>query len=110
MGNIKQNRKPPAFDPEGSGYDYEVAKRVGMTDENLMIGPQLFPTGRRHFGSVALTTREQQEKFNLPKESYIILKGRQHETFDKAVEGERKRGFIVKKIGNRYFSIPRMKR
>ena len=27
MGNTKQNRKPPAFDPEGSGYDYEGAKK-----------------------------------------------------------------------------------
>lgn len=97
MGNTKQNRKPPAFDPEGSGYDYEGAKRVGMTEENLMIGPQLFPTGRRHFGSVALTTREQQEKFNLPKESYIILKGRQHETLIKQWREKEKEVLLLKK-------------
>jgi|TARA_S200002703_G_scaffold136586_1_gene125969 hypothetical protein len=97
MGNVKKNMKPPEFDPEGSGYDYKEAERVGMTRDK---------TG--HMGSVALTTKEQQLKFNLPKESYIILKGKSHETFDKAVKAEQNRGFIVKKKGNRYFSVPRM--
>jgi hypothetical protein len=42
----------------------------------------------------------------LPEGSFIILKGRNHPTFDKAVAGEMKRGSVVKKIFGRYFSIP----
>tara|TARA_Y100000310_G_scaffold235826_1_gene238990 strand:- start:286 stop:405 length:120 start_codon:yes stop_codon:yes gene_type:complete len=36
----------------------------------------------------------------------MLLKGRTHETWGEAVAGEEDRGFIVKKIGKRYYSVP----
>ena len=98
MPNNNYNRA--SFDAEGVGYDYSTAKKYGMgptgTGENL-----------GHWGSVAPTSKEQQIKYNLPQDSYVVLKGKNHETFSKAVEGERQRGFEVKKFGNRYYSIPK---
>ena len=88
------------FNPEGSGYDYSTAKFYGMgrdgTGEN-----------KGHYGSVAPASEYAINKYNLPKESYVILKGKAHETYYKAVRAERLRGFQVKKFGNRYYSIPR---
>jgi hypothetical protein len=43
----------------------------------------------------------------LPDEAYVILKGKSHETFDKAVKGEEERGFKVVKLGKRYYSVPK---
>jgi len=59
-----------------------------------------------HMGSVVETTPAEQSKFNLPRESFLILKGGKHPTFDKAVAGEAARGFKVVKRGSRFFSVP----
>lgn len=60
-----------------------------------------------HWGSVVPASQEDKDKYNLPKESYMIVKGKAHKTFNKAVEAEEERGFEVKKFGNRYYSIPK---
>ena len=91
---------PIKFDPEGSDYDMESAVAAGMKPE---IDPE---DGKPHWGSVIGTTKEEQEKYGLPEESYMLLKGKSHETWDKAVQGEAERGFRVKKFGDRYYSIP----
>lgn len=88
--------KKRKFDPEGSGFDLDTAREFGM-ERNL----------KGHFGSVVPTTLEEQQKHDLPKDSFLVLKGASHPTFDKAVQAEKARGFIVVKRGNRYFSIPR---
>ena len=84
------------FDPSGEGYDDARAKEAGMERDE---------TG--HMGSVAPTTDKEKKEFNLPDESYIMLKGEKHETWDKAVQGEQERGFEVVKIGDRYYSVPK---
>ena len=89
----------PMFDSEGGGYDYDSAKKAGMSRDS---------TG--HYGSVIETTKEQRQKYDLPEESYMILKGKKHKTFHKTVAGEEKRGFEVKKLGDRYYSVPRRRR
>lgn len=90
-------RRP--FDPEGSDYDYTTAKAAGM-------GPDGTGDNEGHWGSVTQTSRELRAKYNLPEESYIVLKGRAHPTWSYAVEGEAERGFKIKKYGDRYFSVP----
>lgn len=60
-----------------------------------------------HWGSVVPASEEDKVKYNLPEESYMIVKGKAHKTFNKAVEGEKARGFEVKKFGTRYYSIPK---
>jgi hypothetical protein len=87
------------FNPEGDGYDYETARKYGMGADG---------TGENagHWGSVAPASKEDKQKYKLPDESYVILKGRKHETWQKAVNGEQERGFEIKKFGNRYFSVP----
>ena len=97
---VEVPKEPKVFDPEGSGYDMESAKSVGMEPE---IDPE---DNLPHYGSVIETTKEQQEQFNLPEESYMILKGKQHDTWDKAVAAEEARGFKIEKHGDRYYSVP----
>ena len=105
MGGLPQqpqNSLPsPPFDPEGAKYDYTTALSFGM-------GPTGDGTAENegHWGSVAPASDSAKKKYNLPDESYIILKGRSHKTFSKAVAGEEDRGFVVKKYGNRYYSVP----
>ena len=89
------------FDAESKEYDYDRAKAAGMgptgdgTEEN-----------KGHWGSVAPTTEEERKKYNLPPESYILVKGKKHKSWDIAIQYEVKRGFKVIKKGNRYFSVP----
>jgi hypothetical protein len=95
--------KTSAFDPEGSGFDMATAKASGMKPYDVP-GPDY-----GHWGSVTPTTKEQQAEHGLDEDSYMILKGRDHKKFQKAVDGESKRGFEVKKIGNRYYSVRKRK-
>ena len=85
------------FNSESSGYDYKTAKEAGMEPDE---------TG--HYGSVVPTTKNERKKHNLPKGSYLVLKGRKHKTFQKTVDAENKRGSVVEKHGKRYFSIPKV--
>ena len=78
------------FDPEGSGYDYESARRAGM-------GPD---PKSGHWGTVAPGGP------GIPKPGYLVLKGRKHKSWELGIEGERKRGYGVVKIGDRYYSVP----
>jgi hypothetical protein len=88
------------FDPEGSDYDYTTARKSGMgatgTGEN-----------KGHWGSVAPASAEARKQYNLPNDSYMVLKGRAHPTWDKADAAEKARGSEIKKFGDRYYSVPR---
>lgn len=89
-----------SFDPEGKDYDDETASATGMQ-------PDLRPgENYGHMGSVAEVSEEDRAKYGLPDEAYIMLKGRNHESWDKAVDGEAERGFKIVQLGNRYYSVP----
>jgi hypothetical protein len=90
-----------AFDPQGGGFDMDRARSSGMK----RAGPEA-GENEGHFGSVAPVSPEEAKKFNLPAGSFIILKGRQHPTFDKAIEAEKKRGSKIIERGGRFFSVP----
>jgi hypothetical protein len=92
----------PPFNPEGEGYDYATAQSFGM-------GPTGDGTAENkgHWGSVAPASDSAKKKYNLPDESYVILKGKSHKTFSKAKAGEEARGFAVRKYGDRYYSVPK---
>ena len=79
------------FDPEGSGYDYRSAREAGM-------GPD---SKSGHWGTVAET-----KDVGVPEHSYKVLKGRKHKSWKLGVLGEKKRGYGVVKIGDRYYSVP----
>ena len=89
------------FDAEGNGYDDARARASGMTPAGQDAGENA-----GHMGSVAAVTPEEQQRYGLPPDSYVILKGRSHPTFDKAVAAEQARGSQVVKKGDRYFSVP----
>jgi len=91
----------PQFDPEGVGYDYATAHAAGVYSATS-------GENRGHYGSVRESTPEERDRYNLPEESYLVLKGRKHETWDKAVEAENNRGFVIIKRGGRYWSVPRV--
>jgi hypothetical protein len=71
------------FDPEGSDYDYESAKSVGIKPDETGHWPSRNPvTGQ-------------------------ILKGRRHKTFNLTEEGEKKAGYeIYKGKDGKYYSKP----
>lgn len=89
----------PKFDPEGSDYDYATAKRGGL-------GPTGTGENKGHWGSVTRASKQDRQRYKLPEDSYVVLKGRQHETWDKAEEAEKARGATIVKMGDRYFSVP----
>lgn len=91
--------KQKSFDAESADYDYATAKRGGL-------GPDGTGDNKGHWGSVTMAADSDKKKHGLPDESYVVLKGRSHPTFDKAVKGEEDRGFKVIKKGARYYSVP----
>jgi hypothetical protein len=73
--------KKGGFDPEGSGYDYKRAKELDY---------------------------KRDDKGHLPTRDYktgMILKGKKHETFSKGVQEDFKKGYQLKKKGERYYTI-----
>jgi len=83
MAKKKKSKTAPnkkKFDQDGTGYDYEGAKKAGIKPDK---------TG--HWAS-----RD-------PK-SGLILKGRKHPTFHKTVDGEKKAGYEMYEKGGRYYS------
>ena len=72
------------FDPEGTGYDMESAKKAGLK-----------PDSTGHWQS-------------RDPETGLILKGRSHSTFDKTLEGEDRAGYEIQKgKDGRYYSFPK---
>lgn len=70
-----------AFDPEGTGYDADSAAQFGLTADETGHFPSRVP------------------------ETGLILKGRNHPTFDKTIAGEREAGYeIYKGPDTRYYS------
>lgn len=83
LGKQLQQRapRPQSFDPEGSGYDYESARKAGLSPDE---------TG--HWQS-----RDPQ--------TGLLLKGRKHETWDLLEQGEREAGYEISRgKGGRYYS------
>ena len=80
VGSVLKKKKP--FDPEGSGYDYEAAQKAG-----LKPGPD------GHWPS-----RE-------PKTG-LVLKGRKHPTYGKALRSDVGMGYAhIKRKNGRYYSV-----
>ena len=88
------------FDPSGADYDYTTAIGAGMQPQ------QQGGENKGHWGSVAPTPLQYRFDYQLPEDSYMILKGAGHPTFQQGVEGEQNRGYQVMKFGDRYFSVP----
>jgi hypothetical protein len=89
-----------AFDPEGKDYDYSTALAHGM-------GPDGTGENAGHWGSVAPAPEHARQQYNLPEDSYVVLKGKSHPTFHKAEAAENERGSEIVKLGDRYYSIPK---
>jgi hypothetical protein len=88
------------FDPLSADYDYTTAIGAGMQPQ------QQGGENKGHWGSVAPTPLQYRMDYNLPEDSYMMLKGAGHPTFQQGVEGEESRGYQVMKFGDRYFSVP----
>ena len=78
MGDGKPAIRP--FDPEGSGYDYASAEKYGLK-----------PGANKHWQSREPSTG-------------LLLKGREHETWDLLEKGEEEAGYEIYKKDNRYYS------
>ena len=64
----KKKQRRRGFNPLGSGYDFETARKFGITPDATGHWPSRAPNGQ-------------------------ILKGIRHPTFNKTVAGERKAGY-----------------
>ena len=96
----RKNDRRNSFNPQGEGYDLTRATEAGMKPQQE-AGPN-----QGHMGSVAPATAEETARYGLPQEAYVMLKGRDHKTWDLAVAGEKERGFKIVELGNRYYSVP----
>jgi hypothetical protein len=85
------------FDPEGKDFDYETALAYKMQPKKK----------GEHWGSVAPTSDDERIANDLPEDSYVLLKGRGHQTFNKAEAAENERGSKIVKRGERYYSVPK---
>jgi hypothetical protein len=90
----------PAFNSEGSNYDYQTALAHGM-------GPKGAGENKGHWGSVAPTSDDERMLHSLPEDSSVVLKGRNHLTFNKTETAENQRGSKIIKVGKRYYSVPK---
>jgi hypothetical protein len=95
------------FDPLGADYDYETAISNGMGATGTGVNAN-------HWGSVAPAPQNYVEQYNLPAESYMMLKGVKHPTWHKAVAGEQQhitesapKGYEIVQYGDRFFSVPK---
>ena len=93
---------PKKFNPEGSNYDYQTALAYGM-------GPSGKGDNAGHWGSVAPVSDDEAMKNEISKDSYVVLKGKSHKTFDKTEAAEKERGSKIEKHGKRYYSVPMKK-
>ena len=91
--------KKPDFNPNGQDYDYDRALSAGL-------GPNGTGENAGHWGSVAPASEEEMATHGLPQGSYIMLKGSNHPTWNKAIDAENARGSNIQKKGDRYFSVP----
>lgn len=96
-GGAVNDERP--FDAEGEGYDYQTAISRGM-------GPDGKGENEGHWGSVAEVDEETSRRLGFGGPSYLMLKGRNHPTWDKAVAAEKELGRHVIKYGNRYYAVP----
>jgi hypothetical protein len=96
MGAVK-------FNPESEDYDYATAVEAGL-------GPDGTDENAGHWGSVAAASDKEKKTHGLPQDSYIVLKGRKHQTWDKAEQAEKERGAKIVKRGERYYSVPEGKK
>ena len=65
------------FDPEGSGYDYASMITAGGYPQTM--GPLA-----GHWGSVVPASEMDKVILGLPNESYLLVKGRNHPTWNLA--------------------------
>lgn len=102
MKSAMDKRATRFLDFDADSKDYDIRRAV---DEGM--GPDGSGENEGHWGSVAKASDREKSRYGLPEESYVMLKGRGHESFMEGVAFENARGFEVVKRGSRYFSIPR---
>jgi|GEM_PF-3188010 len=86
------------FDPTGAGYDYLTAREFGL-------GPKPSGENKGHWPSVVGVPEEERERLNLGSEAYLVLKGRDHATWDLAESAEEERGFQIVEKDGRFYSV-----
>jgi len=79
---IQENEQKQAFNPDSDGYDYETAKKMGISPDESGHWPSRVP------------------------ETGLILKGAKHPTFYKTEEEEKRLGYQIVKKDGRYYSLP----
>jgi len=81
-GQRARNILTKRFDPEGTGYDIESARRHGLRPDKTGHWPSRDPrTG-------------------------LILKGRKHRTFHKTTKADKELGYrMIKRVDGRYYSV-----
>lgn len=75
----------PSFDPEGSGYDYDTARKLGIKPDESGHWPSFDP------------------------QTGMLLKGKDHPTIDKTLAEELRLGNKLVQIDGRWYSRPKEK-
>jgi hypothetical protein len=89
------------FDPKGTGFDHETAIKAGL---KRLFDPE---SGEMHFQSRLPLTPEEARRwgFGPDQEVGLILKGKKHPTFKKAIDADRALGFVQVEKKGRVFTL-----
>ena len=77
----------PPFDPRGRGYDYKSAREAGLSAQPVPYDDVPHWPSREPY-------------------SGLILKGREHPTFEEGVEADRREGYGLEMHNGRYYTKP----
>ena len=109
----RAKRAYPRFDPESKGYDGRTA------DELIRAHPLNIPKPKEYQGDVitdeatgsfqAWVWHEDKQEYllhgaSLDPRTGMVLKGRRHSTWNLMEQEELRRGNVIEKIGDRYYS------
>ena len=84
--------KVDRFDPEGKGYDIIMAEKAGLKPKTAKnygdvqnVGHMLSSARLADLVNNNVLAKEDLEKYNLPIDGYLLLKGMKHDTVDKEI-------------------------
>ena len=108
--------KVDRFDPEGKGYDIIMAEKAGLKPKTAKnygdvqnVGHMLSSARLADLVNNNVLAKEDLEKYNLPIDGYLLLKGMKHDTVDKEINAPHNLEYkkVPTPLGERYIGFPK---
>ena len=111
---VADNQSNPSmqFDPEGTGYDLDIAKRLNFKPSNIKdenFGHLQSAAPISELVNAGIITEQDLLKFGIPENSSMLLKGMAHESVDKELNAPHNLEYkkINTPLGERYIGFPK---